>query len=1247
MILLAAMVRPTPDTVIPGELTPDARAALTDALYEVHARTFDGVTREAFARYVVDSRADERWILLHRGPDGEIAAYYAVHLFRRSLQGKPVIVLRMEAGTPRESRGTTSNIRHGIARVASILRKNPGTPVYLLACLVHPRSYCTFAKYAWPLWPSPDHRPEGELLALMCELAESFGLPQVGADPLVRKVGWRRRDSAAERAYWRRGEKPAASFYLAANPNYDEGNGLLTLVPITASGLAWAVGRRGREWSDESLEDARAQLHQLPLLSRWLQPAELRRRLRPLPLLQGLDDARLAALAERARIVTVPAGTTLVREGEQSDELFVIDRGAVQVLALRRGGEVVLDQLGAGEVFGEVGALTGEARTATVRTATRATLVTLSRDALSDAMARDPGLAETVWARYAERRFDLAAESQPALARLGRGSRVAFLRQGEARELAAGERFERAGAGFVFVVRGEVSVEHAGARLRAKAPLLLECVDALRVEAVGPVRLVSLPPPPNLSPAELFREHPLLARLSERERLALLAAATPVALERGQWLFEAGAPADAFYLVEGGAIDIVLGGASIARLGAGECFGEQGLDPKGAGVRSEGARALGPTSLLRVPASEFCAIAGPAVFGTDQAPSVAHDQLASMLGGVWAAEPSPAAEEFRFAAGETIVSEDGSADAVWYLLDGVTRVEQGGRVVGQVRPGQCFGERDVLLGTPSTASFIAETDVVVNRVLASAFRAWVGAQPQLQDLLASIAQIHRSPDGARTVTVLRGHHEGQPCITSVARLPDGRSFTAIKLEDRPVLVLATDDGLGPATERVEYARAPQGQRRRLEYRGARALTVVLEGDLRTAAACSQALRGGAPLTRGEVERFRWTGRLGTASGADRLVCGCVGLTRAELARLQASGCGDLEAVGARCGAGGVCGGCVPLMRRLMADGAGPGPERYPDEVDLDAFEARLDGLRHVDTSRSLCGPETVTWRVYGETVALFGSLRALLLQFAHPASQGLVEHSSLTSASPARLHRTLESMYGMAFGEGTTMLRLAREIHEKHARVVGRYAESHGRFRAGDRYAANQIELMLWVAATVVDTSVCTHEALVGPLSPAEKDRLIAEAADLFGLFGIPKARMPQDWASFRRYFEGVLTSGELHVNANSRALADSVLRAPTPQSEALFWALRRLTARWLPEHLRAPYGLEDGPVDRASAAALERAIRLAVPRLPRGLRYCPARQNAERRLRGDPGEEPAAARLDQVIAFALGVDASPRATHA
>jgi CRP-like cAMP-binding protein len=287
---------------------------------------------------------------------------------------------------------------------------------------------------------------------------------------------------------------------------------------------------------------------------------------------------------------------------------------------MRSGEDVLLDQLDAGDVLGEIGALGGEPRTASARTATRATLIRIGRRALLEAMDADPELAATIWARYTERRFEYAAETHPALARTSRAERFAFLRRGTAIELAAGGSRAVHGPGLVFVVRGEVAIEQTDARARVvgRAPLLLDVDHALHLQAVSAVHLVELPAPPRPAAFEIFRPLPMLAALPDADLVALLLAARAVRLEGDEPLFSVGDRADAFYFVRAGAVDIVLGDAVIRRLGPGECFGERGLDPGGPGTRTAGARTVGPTELLRVVGDAFRTIAGEAVFGATE-----------------------------------------------------------------------------------------------------------------------------------------------------------------------------------------------------------------------------------------------------------------------------------------------------------------------------------------------------------------------------------------------------------------------------------------------------------------------------------------------------------------------------------------------------------------------------------------------------------------------------------------------------
>src|SRR6185312_9444529 len=103
-------------------------------------------------------------------------------------------------------------------------------------------------------------------LGFMKQLAESFHLEVVDrARPLVRIVGWRTRDSDVEQAYWLQCDKPAARFFLDQNPDYGEGHGLLTLVPLDAASLGGMLSRLASRRARGFVEGVRSVLQRLPV----------------------------------------------------------------------------------------------------------------------------------------------------------------------------------------------------------------------------------------------------------------------------------------------------------------------------------------------------------------------------------------------------------------------------------------------------------------------------------------------------------------------------------------------------------------------------------------------------------------------------------------------------------------------------------------------------------------------------------------------------------------------------------------------------------------------------------------------------------------------------------------------------------------------------------------------------------------------------------------------------------------------
>jgi branched-chain amino acid transport system substrate-binding protein len=98
----------------------------------------------------------------------------------------------------------------------------------------------------------------------------------------------------------------------------------------------------------------------------------------------------------------------IVRQDDDGDELFIIERGTVSVVLEREGkkGREVA-RLGSGQVFGEMALLTGEKRQATVRAVTECELTAIGHDAFHDILADSPNLVKELSHVLAERQTSL------------------------------------------------------------------------------------------------------------------------------------------------------------------------------------------------------------------------------------------------------------------------------------------------------------------------------------------------------------------------------------------------------------------------------------------------------------------------------------------------------------------------------------------------------------------------------------------------------------------------------------------------------------------------------------------------------------------------------------------------------------------------------------------------------------------------------------------------------------------------
>src|ERR1039457_4535383 len=101
-------------------------------------------------------------------------------------------------------------------------------------------------------------------------------------------------------------------------------------------------------------------------------------RLKTIPLFSSLSDKALDTVSVFASETSVSSGKRLAHVGDYAYDLIVIGTGTADVI---KGGEVI-GSLGPGDVFGEMGMLSGSKRSADVIATSSMHLVTLSKWAL-------------------------------------------------------------------------------------------------------------------------------------------------------------------------------------------------------------------------------------------------------------------------------------------------------------------------------------------------------------------------------------------------------------------------------------------------------------------------------------------------------------------------------------------------------------------------------------------------------------------------------------------------------------------------------------------------------------------------------------------------------------------------------------------------------------------------------------------------------------------------------------------------
>jgi CRP/FNR family cyclic AMP-dependent transcriptional regulator len=121
--------------------------------------------------------------------------------------------------------------------------------------------------------------------------------------------------------------------------------------------------------------------------------------LKRIPIFHDVPDEDLTVITTFATSEEVPEGRVIVKEGDYANAFMAIEDGTAKVT---RAGEHVGD-LGPGDIFGEIGLIEKERRTATVEATSRVKLIKIEHWELQRMKKKLPEVYERIANLAAER----------------------------------------------------------------------------------------------------------------------------------------------------------------------------------------------------------------------------------------------------------------------------------------------------------------------------------------------------------------------------------------------------------------------------------------------------------------------------------------------------------------------------------------------------------------------------------------------------------------------------------------------------------------------------------------------------------------------------------------------------------------------------------------------------------------------------------------------------------------------------
>jgi CRP/FNR family transcriptional regulator, cyclic AMP receptor protein len=134
------------------------------------------------------------------------------------------------------------------------------------------------------------------------------------------------------------------------------------------------------------------------------------------PLFEGIKPDSLVSLSKASRLKPVPEGSSIFFQHDPADAVYVVWRGVIAIrLENPDGRELVINEMGVGDCFGELALLTGESRSASAVAIVDSEVLLIPSKTFKAALEQEPILSARLL-EITARRLQNSSRREEALA---------------------------------------------------------------------------------------------------------------------------------------------------------------------------------------------------------------------------------------------------------------------------------------------------------------------------------------------------------------------------------------------------------------------------------------------------------------------------------------------------------------------------------------------------------------------------------------------------------------------------------------------------------------------------------------------------------------------------------------------------------------------------------------------------------------------------------------------------------------